>query len=173
MVAFIPAEHLYAENTFIIKGSTSSAKQQQRRVGGWNGVGASVTILPELLEFYLLLYAAYAPQCFHFQISGFSRRWFIYCHCLDLECHHAHRWLQVTIWVPLWDAIGGSYLSKFDLLMQTLLVCFYNWVFQGVVCIVSGNKMSWNCTELDYNGLWHICITTGVCGLWPVEVALC
>jgi hypothetical protein len=41
-----------AENTFIVEESTSPVKQQKG--------GGSVTILPELLEFHLLLYSAYS-----------------------------------------------------------------------------------------------------------------
>jgi hypothetical protein len=67
-----------AEINFIMDESTSPVKQQER--------GASLTVLPEFLEFYLLLYSFYSLRCFHMQINAFSSSTFIYCKFLGLEC---------------------------------------------------------------------------------------
>jgi hypothetical protein len=47
------------------------------------GGGGSITALPEFLECYLLLCAAYSEQCFHFQINAPPSSRFIYCNYLS------------------------------------------------------------------------------------------
>jgi hypothetical protein len=88
-----------AENTCIIEESISHVKQHKS--------GESVTVLPEIFKFYLLLYASYSQRCFHFKIDTPPSTGFIYCNWLDFECHHLHRWPQVTIQLPLQGTIGG------------------------------------------------------------------
>jgi hypothetical protein len=68
-------------------------------------MGGSVTVLPEFLEFYLLLYAVYSRQCFHFEINAFPS-----------TCN-----LTAWIWnVTIYTAEPGSLLLQLTSLSETL-----------------------------------------------------
>jgi hypothetical protein len=64
-----------AENTCIMGEYISHTK--------WHKSSRSVTVLSEILKFYLLLYATYFEECYPVNAPSSIR--FIYCNCLGLD----------------------------------------------------------------------------------------